>query len=211
MSFSTIIIQNEWLICKIDHQVPIWFVFNLSQLLKQSFMYSQKSAAFFPFPKKEFKALNVGFPQLSQDKQMVLRGGTSLQERLWFSKPSIVSEPCECPAGADSSKKSDGKWPVSLGVPAVNHNRESRGTWFKEPRNGKRLAVLPGSTPHLAGEELGPERTSDLSKVTQWMVADLIETTWPLSSWRCMAPRQARMSLRDTWACLYSPGRPHSK
>ena len=92
MSFSIIIIQNEWLICKIDYQVPIWFVFNLSQLLKQSFMYSQKSAAFFPFLKKEFKALNVGFPQLSQDKQMVLRGGTSLQERLWFSKPSIVSE-----------------------------------------------------------------------------------------------------------------------
>lgn len=26
---------------------------------------------------------------------------------------------------------------------------------------------MPGSTPHLAGEELGPERTSDLSEVTQ--------------------------------------------
>ena len=167
MSFPIINIQNGWSICKADHQVPIWSVSNLAQLLEQSLMRSQESAAFFPFPKKGFKALRGGFLQLSQDKQMVLRGGTSLQERLWFSKSFIVSEPCECPAGADSSENQPGPRPVSLGVPAVNHNRERRATWFKEPRNGKGSAGLPGSTPHLAGEELSPERTSDLSKVTQ--------------------------------------------
>ena len=188
MSFPIINIQNEWSICKTAHQVPIWFVFNLSQLLEQSLMCSQKSAAFFPFPKKEFKALRVGSPQLSQDKQMVLRGGTSLQERLWFSKSSIVSEPCECPAGADSSENQTGTRPVSLGVPAVNHNRERRATWFKEPRTEKdlqgcqvQLLVWQVRNSAQGGQATYPRSLS-------WMVADLIRTTWPLSPWRCMAP-----------------------
>ena len=167
MSFSSIIFQNKWSICKVDHQFPIWFVFNLPELLKEGLICSQKNAVFSPFLKEEFKALSVGVPLLPRNKQMVLREGTCLQGRLWFPKPSIVSELCVCPVGADSSENQRGDWPVSLGTPTVKHNRESRRPWPKEPGNGNGPAGLPGSTPHLADEELSPERTSDLSKVTQ--------------------------------------------
>lgn len=197
MSFSSIIFQNKWSICKVGHQFPIWFVFNLSELLKEGLICGQKNAVFSPFLKEEFKALRVGVPLLPRDKQMLLREGTCLQGRLWFPKPSIVSELCVRPVGADSSENQTGDWPVSLETPAVKHNRESRRPWFKEPGNGNGPAGLPGSTPHLAGGELSPERTSDLSKFAQPDRADLEQTAWLLSPWRCMAPRQARLSLRQ--------------
>lgn len=82
---------------------------------------------------------------------------------------------------------------------------------IQRAQNGKGSAGLPGSTPRLAGEELSPGRTGDLSKVTQLDGGRFDTDNLASLSLKMHGPRQARMSLRDTWACLYSHGMPHSK